>query len=116
MSKAVSDKLAARSKNYDLVVEEGQRKSMLNAYKLKSQILHEEREKAKQDTNPHYMIRTMSRVVIPPQKKFEHCPGALISPFPLDKTLELHASKMLKKSASESPYASPAASPTRGKE
>lgn len=89
MSKAVSEKLAARTKNYDLVVEEGQRKSMLNAYKLKAKMLHEEREHAKQDTSPNYMIRTMSRVIIPPGKKFEHCPGALISPFPLDKTLEL---------------------------
>lgn len=96
MSQAVSEKRLARSRLYDLVEADSQRKTMLNAYKIKAELLQERRQREKADPNPeHCLIRTLDPLVIPPEGKFQHRSGALISPHTLSKSLELVRDSLL---------------------
>jgi hypothetical protein len=54
------------------------RKSIVNAYRLKSELLS--REEQQKDNTSHCLIRTLDPIIVPPSKKFEHCKGARISP------------------------------------
>jgi len=80
MSHSVSLKREARSRLYDIVASntDSQRKAMLNAYKVKAEINHGQNEiAAKED---HCLIRTLDPIIVLPEGKFAHCPGALITP------------------------------------
>lgn len=83
----VADKRAARARLHELVIEDGdgkQRKSLLNAYKLRLKLLAEEKSEniTTNTQTSYYSIKTMDPIIYPPEKKFDHCIGALISPLP----------------------------------
>ena len=80
---SVAEKRLARERLHQLVIDEEpsststlSRQSLLNAYRLKSELQARE----ERDTTSHCLIRTMDPIIIPPSKKFEHRPGARITP------------------------------------
>lgn len=80
---SVSDKRLARERLHMLVIEDDHansmsRQSLLNAYRLKMELQSQEEEH--RDTTTHCLIRTMDPIIIPPARKFEHRPGARITP------------------------------------
>lgn len=65
----LSDKLATRNRMHELMVQDNAHKSLVNAYKVKRELLKD------QDFQQYYTIRTSDPVVIPPENKFSHCKG-----------------------------------------
>jgi hypothetical protein len=81
ISQGVSDKRASRSRLYSLVEADGQRKTLLNAYRLKAELLREQLEVKAADPQPsHCLIRTLDPLIIPLEGKFNHFPGVYINP------------------------------------
>ncbi len=78
---SVAEKRAARERLHTLIEDESNgnaRNSMMHAYRLKQQLLAQQHEH-QSTISPHCMIRTLDPIIVPPEKKFEHCPGARIS-------------------------------------
>lgn len=76
----VHAKREARLRLHELVIEDKQRKSLINAYKLKKHILEDDSIPKEEDKG--YCIRTMDPIPIIPEGKYTHSQGALISPPP----------------------------------
>lgn len=73
----ISSKRIARERIHDLVVEDKkQRKSLLNAYVVKKQVI--ENELLPIDQSENYLIRSSDPIIIPPEGKYSHTQGALI--------------------------------------
>lgn len=76
-SALITQKHAARNRLHELILEDGRPgTSFLNAYKLKSELKKLEQATPVQD---YCKIRTLDPLIVIPEKKFEHCPGALMS-------------------------------------
>ncbi len=84
MHVTVAEKRAARERLHTLINEESHgnpRASLVNAYRLKSEIRAKEAE-FQASIPSHCVIRTLDPIIMAPEKKFEHCQGARISPGP----------------------------------
>lgn len=73
-------KRAARERIRELVVEDKQRKSLINAYLLKKHVIEDKLIETEQPEN--YQIRTSDPIIVPPEGKYTHTQGALISSKP----------------------------------
>eukprot|EP01033_Poteriospumella_lacustris_P006337 gene6337-4550_t len=63
-------KRAARERIRELVVEDKQRKSLINAYLLKKHVIEDKLIETEQPEN--YQIRTSDPIIVPPEA-FVHC-------------------------------------------
>ena len=79
---SVTEKRIANDRLQSMISEQSQgdpRITLLNAYKLKHDFIQQEKN-IKKTQKEHCIIRTLDPIIIQPQKKFNHCPGARISP------------------------------------
>lgn len=77
---SISSKRAARERIHELVVEDKQRKSLINAYLLKKQVIEEDLLPIKQPET--FKIRTEDPIIVPPEGKYTHTQGAVIASKP----------------------------------
>ncbi len=75
-----ANRRAAQERIHELVVEDKKRKSLINAYKLKKHVIDDQIIATE---NPEsYTIRTLDPIIVPPEGKYSHTQGALISSKP----------------------------------
>jgi hypothetical protein len=91
MSSTYHDRKIVKDRIRELVVDhDSGTRSLINAYKLKSELkslnLTDVREfhgtnstKKADPDSPYYKIRTLDPLIVVPEKRFEHTPGAVIT-------------------------------------